>query len=93
MSQNPPSKKRLSRADWERLMVEYEASALTQREFCAQRELTYSSFGYWRKRLHQVAPSPAQSAPLFELPAFPLGGGHEWRVELELGQGVIVRLK
>ncbi len=93
MSQTPPNKKRLSRTDWERLMAEYEASSLTQRAFCEQHELTYSSFGYWRKRLRPSAPATPQNEPLFELSALSMGVSHEWRVELDLGQGLILRLK
>jgi len=93
MSQTSASKLRLSRTDWERLMAEYESSTLTQREFCERHELAYSSFGYWRKRLRQSMSTTAQREPLFELSAFPMGGGHEWRVELDLGQGVTLRLK
>jgi hypothetical protein len=40
------SKKR-SRVDWEALMARYEISDLTQREFCVQQGLAYSSFCYF----------------------------------------------
>jgi hypothetical protein len=38
-----PSKRR-SRAEWEQLMASYEASGETQREFCDQHHVAYSSF-------------------------------------------------
>jgi hypothetical protein len=93
MSQFPQGKIRRSRNDWERLMAEYEAGAVTQRAFCDQHELAYSTFSYWRKRLCQTVTSSAQSEPLFELPTLPLDRGDEWRVELDLGQGVTLRLR
>ncbi len=34
MTQTPQASIRRSRDDWERLMAEYEASNVTQREFC-----------------------------------------------------------
>ena len=42
--------KKPGRAEWEALMARYEISDLTQREFCVQQRLAYSSFCYWRKR-------------------------------------------
>ena len=38
-----------SRAEWSRLLAEYEAGDTTQRDFCAERGLSYSNF--WRRRL------------------------------------------
>lgn len=87
-----PSARR-SPADWEQLMAQYEASALTQREFCDQRGLAYSTFSYWRKQLRRVALIDSPSASLIELPILPVGSGQTWRVELELGQGVTLRMK
>lgn len=51
MSKTGNRNNRRSREEWERLMGEYEAGEVSQRVFCAQRGLAYSSFGYWRKRL------------------------------------------
>ena len=33
-----------SRTEWSRLLAEYEAGDTTQRDFCAERGLTYSNF-------------------------------------------------
>lgn len=79
---------RKSRAHWEELMAAYEASDLPQREFCKLRDIPYSTFGYWRKRLR----SPAE--PFVELSTF--GPGEDttqWRVELDLGSGLVLRLR
>lgn len=93
MSQIPKSKPGRSADAWAQLMAEYEASNMTQREFCAQRALAYSTFGYWRKRLRQSVPAKAQAEPLFELPVLPMNRDPAWRVELDLGEGVVLRLK
>jgi len=84
---------RRDRSAWEQLMSQYEASGLSQRTFCEQHGLAYSTFGYWRKQLRQSASVEKSSAALVELPMFPLEPAADWRVELDLGQGVVLRMK
>ena len=84
---------RRGHADWERLMEQYNASGLTQRIFCEQYGLAYSTFCYWRKQLRQSPSVENHSEPLFELPMLPVDEPSDWRVELDLGQGVVLRLK
>ena len=96
MSQVPQTKSRRTQDDWRQLMTEYEAGELTQRQFCERRQLAYSTFCYWRKRLSAGAVRTelaATSVPLLELPLLPKRGRSDWRLELELGQGVVLRLK
>ena len=93
MSEALPIKIRRSREDWMQLMAEYEASGLTQREFCEQQQLAYSTFCYWRKHLSADAVSIRSAEPLVELPAMPMHEQTHWRLELELGQGVVLRFK
>jgi hypothetical protein len=96
MSQVPQTKSRRSQDDWNQLMAEYEAGELTQRQFCEHHQLAYSTFCYWRKRLLAGAVRTelaATSVPLLELPVLPMRGQPDWRLELELGQGVVLRLK
>jgi len=87
--------KRKSRAQWDELMVAYEAGDLSQREFCKRHEVAYSTFGYWRKRLRSpVEPLARASEPLLELSPFGLGEDTaQWRVELDLGTGLVLRLR
>jgi hypothetical protein len=85
--------KRRSRVDWEALMVRYEISDLTQREFCARQGLAYSSFCYWRKRLRTLEAVEENAPPLIELPSLPSSELRTWRIELDLGQGVVLRLR
>ena len=83
--------KRRSRTEWERLMGHYEQSELTQRAFCTQHELAYSSFCYWRKRLR--TPSAGATPTLIELPVEPAEATPSWRIEIDLGEGVVLRLR
>ncbi len=68
------------------------AGDLLQREFCERLGFAYSTFGYWRKRLRSpVVPRTRASEPLFELSPCGLGeDSPEWRVELDLGSGVML---
>ena len=96
MSQALQTKSRRSQDDWIQLMTEYEASELTQRQFCEHHQLAYSTFCYWRKRLSAGAVRTelaATSIPLLELPLLSMHEQADWRLELDLGQGVILRLK
>ena len=96
MPQAPQTQSRRSQDDWRQLMAEYEAGELTQRQFCEHHQLAYSTFCYWRKRLSAGAvrtERTATSLPLLELPVLPAPGQLDWRLELELGQGVVLRLK
>jgi len=74
-------------------MAQYEAGDLSQRICCEHRGLAYSTFGYWRKQLRQSAHNETQPASLIELPMLSTGESRDWRVELDLGKGMVLRLK
>jgi len=85
---------RKSRVQWEELMAAYEAGDLSQREFCKCHNVAYSTFGYWRKQLRSpVDPLAGTSEPLLELSPLALGDTTQWRVELDLGSGLVLRLR
>ena len=90
-------RKRRTASEWSQIMSDYEASGLTQRRFCDERGVAYSSFCNWRKRLTQEdAASPLIELPM-ELSLVKTPGSmspvSDWRVELELGQGIVVRIR
>ena len=93
MSNTASSNPRRDRSAWEQLMAQYEAGDLSQRIFCEQQGLAYSTFGYWRKQLRQSAHNETQPASLIELPMLSTGESRDWRVELDLGKGMVLRLK
>jgi hypothetical protein len=88
-------------ADWQRLMEEFAASGQTQRAFCDGRGVAYSTFCYWRRRLRKEEPSsascpaPSSGSALVELPMWVAAGqeSSDFRVELDLGNGLILRLR
>jgi transposase-like protein len=87
------TKPRHSRSDREQLIAQYEASGLKQRVFCKQHGLAYSTFCYWRKQLRQLPSIENHSEHLFELPTLLGDKDPDWRVELDLGHGVTLRMK
>jgi transposase-like protein len=93
MSNTANSNTRRSRSAWEQLMAQYEAGDLSQRIFCEQHGLAYSTFCYWRKQLRQSASIENHSEHLLELPMLPVDESPDWRIELDLGKGMVLRLK
>jgi hypothetical protein len=82
-----------SRGEWIQLMADYEASNQTQRDFCARRDIPYSSFCYWRKRLRTPVADESNVPALIELPALAPDSAPAWRIELDLGAGVVLRIR
>jgi len=86
---------------WQRLVSEQAASGLPARAFCAERDLSYSSFLYWRRKLiaaeqRRNGVSEPRRGPAF-IELLPGGGGTgqggAWELELELGDGLVLRLR
>lgn len=95
---------RRSEAQWRALFSVFETSGETRRRFCARHGVALSTFDWWRRRLREQAGS-AGAAPLhpealfveLTAPMTPLrempGSAAAWDVELELGAGVVLRLR
>ncbi|MFW6039156.1 MAG: IS66 family insertion sequence element accessory protein TnpA [bacterium] len=82
------SRNGLSRAEWERLVAEYEHGEETRQAFCVERGVSVSSLDYWRRKLRE------EQAPGFiELGSMSAGGAVTWDIELELGGGVMLRFR
>jgi len=91
-------------AQWRKLIERFDRSGQTRGNFCAAHGLALSTFDLWRRKLGE-AQAPADEAhpeSLFvELTnaTEPAGlsrtavGAGAWEVELELGAGVVLRLR
>lgn len=88
---------RRSTAQWQAIMVAYEASHLTQELFCAQQSVAPSTFYQWRKKLSSKKIEPEEPPLFFDVTAQSLADGKppcsEWDVELSLGNGITLRLR
>ena len=49
---------------WQQHLKDWQQSGLSQRDYCQQHELTYASFGYWRKRLRTKESTTAKLVPI-----------------------------
>lgn len=80
---------RRSDAEWRAIMARYEASGLSGEGFCEAEGIGKSAFWRWRRRLADGDAGGGGKAMFVEL----AGPASSWDVELELGSGVVLRLR
>jgi hypothetical protein len=83
---------RHSQAEWQKLVDEQKASELSQGEFCIQRSISQKRFAHWKRRLQKAQSNPPDDNWL-ELPSVPAMPSSGWEIELDLGQGLRLRLR
>ena len=79
-----------SAAEWRSIMARYEASGLSGEGFCEAEGIGKSAFWRWRRRLADGDAGGGTKAMFVELAADPAS---PWDVELELGAGVVLRVR
>ena len=94
---------RRSSAQWRELVERFDRSGQTRSKFCAANGLALSTFDQWRRKLGetQAAADEAHGESLFvELTnateatgSRTTAGAGAWEVELELGAGVVLRVR
>ena len=94
---------RRTAAQWRKLIERFDRSGQTRGNFCAANGLALSTFDRWRRKLGEAQAAAGEAPPesLFvELTnaTEPAGsrtaaGADAWEVELELGAGVVLRLR
>ena len=86
---------RRSQEQWKTLLAEQASGAVGITEFCEQRGLSPSSFHKWRRRLESVdSPRAHPGSGFVELMAPQVVGVEPaWDVELELGGGLVLRVR
>lgn len=83
---------RRTHAEGRQLIAEYEASGLGRRAFCASRSISVNTLDYWRRRGKPGrATRPPAASEFVELA--PIVGAGALDLELELGGGVVLRLR
>ena len=86
---------RRSKAEWHDLVTRFEASGQSRAAFCAEQGVVVSSFARWFQQLRPVrrrAPA-AMSDPVFVELAAERDRPLHWDVELELGAGMVLRVR
>ena len=93
--------KRYSKNEWQRLVDEQAASGLTQKAFCAQAGIAVATLGYWKHKLRdEGAPRPDEPVGLqgvtlddwIQLTPPSPDPAAGWHIELDLGDGLCLRL-
>jgi len=80
---------RRSEAEWQRLINEQTDSGQTQAAFCAANGISVGSFQNWKRRLA----AEVSSEPWLELGALAEHCPSGWDIELDLGDGLCLRLR
>ena len=90
-----PTRSRRSRAQWQRLVDAQATSDLSQQAYCAQHHIAYSSFCRWKRELASAERTarPTRAPSFIELTAPVSPTESRWDIELELGNGVFLRLR
>ena len=88
---------RRSAEEWREIFSEFVQSGQTRKQFCAERNVKVSTFSRWRERLrddsHAGAPNTEDSIFVELASQTRKPSAVPWDVELELGGGVVLRLR
>jgi hypothetical protein len=95
----PRRRVRRSREQWRELLARFEQSGQKRNQFCAEQGLSMSSFMQWQRKLREPVAggaNAAEEAVFIELPSDAPGAATPsgpWELELQLGVGVVLRLR
>ena len=91
-AQQPTRRPRRTQAQWQQLISSFDSQQQTVLEFCQSHQITAGSFYRWRNRLAENAEHPlfieVQSKTSAQVTPAPA-----WDLELELGQGMVLRVR
>ena len=93
-----------SAAEWGALVRAYAKRKGTAPEFCREHGVAVSTLDWWRRRLEKTSATSgvrskvrpvaaAQPLSFIELPATSSAARTPWDIELELGEGMVLRLR
>jgi hypothetical protein len=86
---------RRTRSQWQDLIQQQASGSLSQPEFCQQNAIALSTFQNWKRKLRVDQSKSTSNQDWLALPldipddTVPIG----WDIELELGQGICLRLR
>lgn len=92
-----PTVKRTA-AQWQQIFDEQQQSGLAVKHYCELHHLTLSNFYLWRKKLTNSKPKPTaqtdeQNWQEIALPEFPSPDTQVWLIELNLPNGVTLKMR
>jgi len=79
---------------WQQLIEEQTISGLTQKTFCEKHSIRSATFGYWKRKLSADTSMDdrADSSWLDLSSVLSTECAGSWKIELDLGNGVVLRL-
>ncbi len=80
---------------WQQLIDQQALSSLTQKAFCQEHGIRLATFGYWKRKLSAASHVDQNTASSWlDLSALTTADkpSGSWKVELDLGNGVVLRL-
>ncbi len=80
---------------WQQLIDQQALSSLTQKAFCQEHGIRLATFGYWKRKLSAASHVDQDTASSWiDLSALTASGelSGSWKIELDLGNGVVLRL-
>jgi len=89
MSETKRRRIRRSEAEWQRLINEQADSGQTQAAFCAANGISVAGFQNWKRRLA----AEGSPEPWLELGSLAQQSTSAWDIELQLGDGICIRLR
>lgn len=85
---------RRTRGEWRAIMSRFERSGQGRREFCEAEGLVLGTFSWWRSELGRSGPvGAAAGGALFVELAEGRSAAAAWDAELDLGGGVVLRVR
>lgn len=100
-----PTRTRRSPDQWQNLIANFDSASQSLTDYCKQNSIAVSGFYYWKKRLAPTTQVNSQkktkrSSSFIELITPPIAIQHphdinpaSWRLEIELGSGMILRVR
>jgi len=84
---------RRNKEQWQELIEEQQSSGLSQKDFCQQKGLSKGTFVNWKRKLKgEKREGISSTPPWIELPPTIPATNSRWHIELDLGNGVCLRL-
>ena len=83
---------RRTASEWQELISRFESTGQTRKDFCLSQGVSLSTFDLWRRKLRGRTAEHSESM-FVEVSQVEPNAVSSWDVELDLGGGVILRVR
>ena len=92
MSKVVQRRTRRSSAQWQEILDRFHGSGSTAVDYCHLQGVNPTCFDRWRRKLSGRKADRVVMPSFVELPATSFAPASRWQIELDLGDGVVLRL-